>query len=238
MNISRWAWLAIPCALIAYCATPCLTESCKVKKAAAALEEFKDQEYERRNHIQQGEKYPQNYDYSKYAMIKIANRFLMWPSQHGSDRAIAFFWPSRMPAITSPQPQPKNEGQITVFFTDMYPYQHGKPVELYKRLMEAKKNKQVLSWKTVRKGLDKVSLKNDITWYYIATQYKDYQGYPPIVGCLYPDNNFNSLSSYSDDVWNGIKITFRFSSRYCQDWPEIYQYGMSVIINNVKEVQP
>ncbi len=236
MSISRWAWLAIPCSVITYCATPCLTESCKAKEAATALEEFKDKEYERRNHIQQGEKYPQNYDYEKYAMIKIANRFLMWPSQHGSDRAIAFFWPSKTPTIT--MPQPKNEGHITVFFTDPYRYM---PKDHYADIVAAKAEGRVLQWRTIKKGLDEVVVK-DRGVYYLATEYKNNKNQPLTLFCQYPPPsvpvNINSLEAKSENMWNGIKVSFEFSSAYCQDWPEIYQYGMSIIINNVKEVQP
>lgn len=235
MSVTRWLWLAIPCILIAYCTSPCVTESCKARVVASELERFKDQEYQRRNTIQQGEKYPQNYDYSKYAMIKIANRFLMWPSQYGSDRAIYYFWPSRSPARIKPAPK---EGGITVFFTD--PYQR-MPKDHYADILVAKAEGRILQWHKLKDGLDEVTVK-DRGVYYLAVHYKDYKNQPPTLFCqLYPPNvpaNKNALDAKSHEMWNGIVLSFEFSNAYCQDWPEIYQHGMSIIRNNVKEVQP
>lgn len=207
-----------------------------MKATADAQEQFKDKEYQRRNNIQQGEKYPQDYDYAKYAMIKIANRFLMWPSQYGADRRIVFFWPSKTPTITVPRP--KNEGRINIFFTD--PYRH-MPKDHYSDILAAKAEGRISQWLSLRDGLDEVTVKNRGV-YYLAVNYKNFKNQPPTLFCqLYPPGvpaNKNALDAKSEDMWNGILIAFEFSNAYCQDWPEIYQYGISIIHNNVKEVQP
>ena len=99
----------------------------------------------------------------------------------------------------------------------------------YRFIELAQQNNWIESRKTVRPGLDAITMKHvlgpgshyfDHVTYYVATELKGLDGLPPVATCSHaaPQNGGGTGFMWRPGIWVGA----RMNQKHCADWPEIY----------------
>lgn len=188
-----------------------------------------------------GDTFPQ-YDYKRYSIAKKHGLFFIVPHAYaGGNGEMAFYWPSKTPMAGRSDGKPYPEQKL------MY---HDKAIEIFLRpdrtgisgepsmFEEAGRKGWIRERKTIRKGLDMISLTDQAgpikkqTTQYLATEMKWPDGRTPVVECS------DSLRIGGGWMpWKpGVFLSIRFKHDKCTDWPEIYS-EIQKVMSQVREIK-
>jgi hypothetical protein len=171
-------------------------------------------------------------DYTKDALLKLNGQWFVGPKEYfSSSRSSGFYWPSKTPMFRGGDYPEKGQDFYAIAIEILFRSNNISPAPRGYRLVElAEKNDWIDSRKTIRAGLDVITMKHvigpddqyiDQVTYYAATQLKGIDGLPPVATCNHdhPRNGGGTGFMWQDGVFAGIGM----NQKHCADWPEIYQ---------------
>lgn len=185
------------------------------------------------------------------AAIKVGGRWFIGPSEYFTSgiNTTGFEW-WRSKALSRKEPRPKEaqnlalNGQSHLISVPIWLSSsksssgpHG-----YKLILLAEENGWILERKTLRDGLDLITMKNgvgpsgysiDKFNYYVATKEREPEGYPPVLACEHNHPADNGTTGFIFKP--GIVVGLRVNQKNCTDWPEIYNEVIR-ILKLLKEV--
>lgn len=179
---------------------------------------------------------------------KVNGEYLIAPRKYfgGASRG-GFVWWERKPISGNIPPEVKalaRKGESDEFSIDFTFYSPHLPRDAqgYRFIELAQKNGWIAERKTIRNGLDMVTMKHvidpnenyvDRFTYYVATNLIGNDAFPPVARCDHsrPENSGNS----GVELWTGIAVGIKFNQKHCADWPEIYQESIR-ILNLIRKV--
>jgi hypothetical protein len=178
------------------------------------------------------------HDPTQESLIKVNGHWFIAPKRYAKGLAgLAFYWPSKDPVTSnSTKGQDFSDVAIEIFLRSNSTPLHGP--SRYKALQLAQEQGRVLEKHQVRPDLEVWRVQGENkglppAMWYAATDLKDANGEPPVLGCHDMDPKFGSCTMAFG--WKpGIAADLRFSPKHAQDWPEIYQEVVRVL-NLIKE---
>lgn len=177
-------------------------------------------------------------------VLKLNGQWFIGPNAYFSSgmNGAAFFWSSKTPARPNTSNFPEkalatsghaDEVTIEILFrsNNIPPEPRG-----YKLIELAEANGWIESRRTVRNGLDAITMKHvigprgqfiDNVTYYVAIGLTGGDGKPPVATCSHDDprNGGGTGFMWQPGIWAGI----RMNQRHCADWPEIYLETVRVL---------
>ncbi len=176
-------------------------------------------------------------DYLKEEALKLNGQWFIGPSEYFSTgiNGASFEWWDHRPLRPS-EPRPAGAQAIAVagngydiaievFMRAHDGVMHG-PSQ-YQYLQAAQDQGRLLERSQLRPGLELWRVRDDTsglptTAWYVASNLRDGDGEPPVLGCDDRDPKFDRCSMAF--TWRpGIAVRLRFRGRHGADWPEIYQ---------------
>lgn len=172
------------------------------------------------------------YDWAKEATLKLNGQWFIGPREYFSDgHSSGFYWPSKTPMFRGGIYPEKGQDFYAIAIGILFRSNNIAPEPRGYRLIElAEKNDWIDTHKTIRPGLDAITMKHvigphsqyiDHVTYYVATQLKGIDGLPPVATCNHdhPRNGGGTGFMWRDGIFAGISM----NQKHCADWPEIYQ---------------
>lgn len=178
-------------------------------------------------------------------VLKLNGEWFVGPAEYfssGINGASFMWWEHRALSIHMQLPSDlkamaaegkADEFSVVIFLRSNHfpPPPHG-----YELIRLAETSNWIASRKTLRPGLDAVTMKdvigprgskvNHVT-YYIATELRGLDGLPPVATCSHDDprNGGGSGFLWRQGIWAGIST----NQKHCLDWPEIYTETMRIL---------
>ncbi|SDE13335.1 hypothetical protein SAMN05192589_112154 [Paracidovorax valerianellae] len=184
----------------------------------------------------QGDQPPQR-DASREILQKLNGQWFIGPKDYYSGfGAAVFYWPDNAPAFSSDKKKKDNE--VAFYETAIEVFLHSKTggavmANRYQLLVDAEKQGRLISKGSPRAGLEVWKVRDAIqgmppaVWY-VASQLKDNEGFPPVLGCDDQNPQFDRCTMAF--TWqSGVAVDMRFRAKHGPDWPEIYQEMMRVL---------
>lgn len=189
------------------------------------------------------------HDLQNETAFKVNGQWFIGPTEYFSNVGIASFswWEHKSYSSLMSLPTElkvhmvdgKNDFSIAIFFRSNHipPQPRG-----YKLIELAEKNDWILSRKTIRRGLDAITMKHvvgqnghyfDHVTYYVGTDLIGLDGLPPVGVCSHdhPMNGGGTGFIWRPGIWVGV----RMNQTHCVDWPEIYQ-EITRVLSLLREV--
>lgn len=179
-----------------------------------------------------------SHDMTTEVALKLNGQWFIGPREYFSNQGVASFewWEHKALRPSLPRPSEVQrlaidgkgyDFSIGVFFRSNHipPMPHG-----YRLIELAEKNRWIESRKTIRVGLDAITMKHvigpndqysDHLTYYAATHLRGIDGLPPVASCNHdhPRNSGGTGFMWRDGIYVGVGM----NQKHCTDWPEIYQ---------------
>jgi hypothetical protein len=180
-----------------------------------------------------GDVRPQH-DWKTETVLKVNGKWFIAPrTYYSGQRGAIFYWPTKAPGFSVGEFKEQIQGKdFTDIAIELMFRSNNIPPEPrgYKLIKLAEKNDWIASRKTIRRGLDAITMKHvigpsgyylDHRTYYVATMQTDPDGFPPVGACNHdhPMNGGGTGFIWRPGIWVGV----RMNQKHCVDWPEIYQ---------------
>lgn len=186
------------------------------------------------------------HDLQNESAFKVNGQWFVGPREYYAFDGAVFYWPSKTPGAGLPNG--KKHPEYGMPFYDvaieiMFRSNHIPPEPRGYRFIEfAQKNDWIASRKTIRRGLDAITMKHvvgqnghyfDHVTYYVGTDLIGLDGLPPVGVCSHdhPMNGGGTGFIWRPGIWVGV----RMNQTHCVDWPEIYQ-EITRVLSLLREV--